>query len=177
MAKNLDQLFEGIDVDEFLKQLLKERNSKTSLHDVVQNILDEPIPQEVKKRLLKSLIPKTYPPAAPSMKKKERKRKAILAEFDPYLPQGRQAMTNYQNEFLALYNALEGVEQGRRYIRWVLNRRLGENRTPSIMVKLRERINTSFYFRYLYSHIIMNNEDKKSMVIINRKEGHLGSTP
>ena len=74
MAKNVDQVFEGIDVDEFLKKLLEERSSKTSLHDVVQNILDEPIPREVKKRLLKPLIPKTYPPAAPLRKKNERKK-------------------------------------------------------------------------------------------------------
>lgn len=89
-----------------------------ALRDVVQNIMDGRIPQDVKERLLKPLHPGKYKPIPPSRKKKERKRKAILEEFDPYLPHGNQTITNHRNEFLGLFDVLEGVEQeGRRFIR------------------------------------------------------------
>jgi len=47
---------------------------------VVQNILDEPIPEAVKKRLLKPLLPRPIPPPR---KRKVKKQKALLQEFDP----------------------------------------------------------------------------------------------
>ena len=39
-------------MNEYIEQLLVE-TSDTTLHDVVENILDEPIPEAVKERLLK----------------------------------------------------------------------------------------------------------------------------
>ena len=68
-----------MDFSEFIEQLLAE-TSDEPLHDVVQNIMDERIPQEVKERLLKPLLPRRYPPTAPSRKRKERKKKDILEE-------------------------------------------------------------------------------------------------
>lgn len=139
-----------------------------ALRDVVQNIMDGRIPQEVKERLLKPLHPGKCKPIPPSRKKKERKRKAILEEFDPYLPRGNQTITNHQNEFLGLYDALEGVEQeGRRFIRWVLSKDLEGNLTPSIIAKFKnKKKNTAFYIRYIYSYIIENIEDGRSMVFL-----------
>jgi len=46
----------------------------------VQNILDEPIQEATKKRLLKPLLPQPNPPPR---KRKLEKRKAFLQEFDP----------------------------------------------------------------------------------------------
>ena len=55
-------------------------DNQSTLCDVVQNILDEPIPEAVKERLFKPLQPGKYRPSPP---KKDRKRKAIEEEFDP----------------------------------------------------------------------------------------------
>ena len=46
-------------MDEYIKQLLAEMSDPT-LHDVVKNILDEPIPEVVKECLLKPLKPGKY---------------------------------------------------------------------------------------------------------------------
>ena len=50
-----------------------------TLQNVVQNILDEPIPEAVKKRLLKPLLPRPIPPPR---KRKLGKQNAVLQEFD-----------------------------------------------------------------------------------------------
>ena len=46
-------------MDEYIEQILAEMPDST-LHDVVKNILDEPIPEAVKGRLLKPLQPRKY---------------------------------------------------------------------------------------------------------------------
>jgi hypothetical protein len=56
------------------------RRSRKVIHDVVQNILDEPIPEETKKRLLKPLHPRPLPPPR---KRKIEKQAGLLREFDP----------------------------------------------------------------------------------------------
>ena len=67
-----------------IEQVLAEMPGKhLTLHDVVQNILDEPIPDSVKVRLLKPLQPGNYLPSPLPRKKKTAKRKAIEEEFDP----------------------------------------------------------------------------------------------
>ena len=43
-------------MDEYIEQLLAEMSAVEPLYDVVQN-MDEHIPQEVKERLLKPLLP------------------------------------------------------------------------------------------------------------------------
>ena len=58
MSENITQQ----DIDEFLAQLLAEMAQETPLHDVVQNIMDEPIPPEVKERLVEPLLTRIYPP-------------------------------------------------------------------------------------------------------------------
>ena len=50
-------------MDEYIEQLLAEMpDEKSTLHDVVQNILDEPIPETMKRRLLKPLQPWKHDP-------------------------------------------------------------------------------------------------------------------
>ena len=79
-------------MDEYIEQLLAEiYPDNPTLHDVVQNILDEPISDSVKARLLKPLQPGKYRPSPPprvaKQRAKERKRKALEEEFDPILAQ------------------------------------------------------------------------------------------
>ena len=74
-------------MDAYIEQLLAELYpDNPTLHDVVKNILDEPISDSVKARLLKPLQPEKYRPSPPPRKAKERKRKALEEEFDP-IPQ------------------------------------------------------------------------------------------
>jgi len=96
----------------------------------------------------------------------------MFEEFDPYPPQRNQTIPKYQNDLVRLYDTLEGMEggEGRCFMRWVFSRRLGENLTP-IMAKLRERVNTAFYIRHLYSYVIVNNEDGRRMVFCKQKRG------
>ena len=71
---------------------------------VVKNILDEPISERVKRRLLKPLFPKKYrPPRAPPTWK-NRKSKAILEEFDQ-LPHQKAVRTvqDYQQMILKVF--------------------------------------------------------------------------
>src|ERR1043165_2171834 len=69
-------------MDEYIDQLLAEFTGPPALRKIIQNILDEPIPEATKRRLLKPLLPKPIPPVR---KRKGVKRKALLAEFDPLL--------------------------------------------------------------------------------------------
>ena len=79
-----------VTMDEYIEQLLAEMpDNQSTLHDVVKNILDEPISDSVKARLLKPLQPGKYRPSPPprvaKQRAKERKRKALEEEFDPIL--------------------------------------------------------------------------------------------
>ena len=97
-----------------------------------------------------------------------------LQELDPYSPHGNRIITNYQNEILDLFNQpIEAVEvtSGRRYIRWFLSQGLEDNLTPTILGRLRERVNTTFYIRYIYATKIRNIEDGTIMVYYMRKRG------
>ena len=107
-----------VSMDEYIEQLLAEMPEST-LHDVVKNILDEPIPEAVKGRLLKPLQPRKYRPSPPPRKAKERKRKAIEKEFDP-IPSHKvlRSVKDYQDELLGLFE--ENNELTFRQTPWAL---------------------------------------------------------
>ena len=67
------------------------------LLEVVQNILDEPVPQRVKERLSEPLLPGEYKPVTPPRKKKEIKRRVILKEFDPVQPTKKREEKSYKD--------------------------------------------------------------------------------
>ena len=71
------------EMDEYVAQLLAEMQIPDPVQKVVRNILDESIPEAVKERLLKPLLPGKYRPTATPRAKKVRRRKALLEEFDP----------------------------------------------------------------------------------------------
>ena len=108
-------------MDEYIEQILAEMPDPT-LHDVVRNILDEPIPAAVKRRLLKPLQPRKYRPSPPPRGKKAAKRKAIEAEFDPI--QRRKvprSVKEYQDELLGLF-AEEAGGLAFRKTPWVIGK-------------------------------------------------------
>ena len=86
-------------MDEYIEQLLAEMQAPAVLQDVVRNILDAPIQEAVKKRLLKPLLPEAYRPIPPPRKAHERKRKAITEEVDPVVKQPK-TIQDYQKDIL-----------------------------------------------------------------------------
>ena len=66
-------------------------------------------------------------------------------------PQGRRPpVIDFQNEIIDMYIRREGEEQGRenrrgrRFIRWVFDKRLRANQTAAVMAKLRQNIHNPF---------------------------------
>ena len=103
-------------MDEYLEQILAEMPD-SALQDVVRNILDEPIPEAVKRRLLRPLQPRKYRPVPLPRKAKERKRKAIQEEFDPIpLQKVYRSVGDYQEELRGLFE--EPEELAFRRARW-----------------------------------------------------------
>ena len=115
-------------MDAYIEQILAEMPDST-LNDVVKNILDEPIPEAVKGRLLKPLQPRKYRPFPPPRRAKERKRKAIEEEFDP-IPRHKvlRSVKDYQDEILTCLqrtrrtNSPSGRHHGRSEISYVVGR-------------------------------------------------------
>ena len=125
-------------------------------------MLDEPISQEMEKRLHKPLLSKPFRPRAPPRQRRARKRQELLREFDPFPPQNIRTVTDYQNEILDQYDEAKhkGKEsKGQRFIRWRFIRGLEKNLTPNFMANIRENVHTAFYIRHVYSYKLRNIED------------------
>jgi len=86
-----------MDWDEFIEQLLAERQYQPAVQNVVLNILDEPIQETVKERLPKSLL---------------EKRKAVLQQFDPLLASTKRKLRIEEN-CLSFVHVIGGAESGR----------------------------------------------------------------
>ena len=76
-----------VTMDEYIDQLLAEMQMPEPAQKVVRNILDESIPETLKKRLFKPLFPNKYQPSRPNPTWMDRESKAILEQFEPLLPQ------------------------------------------------------------------------------------------
>ena len=107
-----------VTMDEYIEQLLAEMPD-SAIRNVIQNILDEPIPEAVKRRLLKPLQPSKYRHIPPPRKAKARKRKVIQEEFDP-IPNQKllSSAKDYQDELRGLFE--EPKELAFRRTRWTL---------------------------------------------------------
>jgi len=68
---------------EYTDLLLTKMNTPESVRKVLVTLLDESIPEEMNRRLLKPLFPGTAQPQMLPRKRKERRKKALLAKFDP----------------------------------------------------------------------------------------------
>ena len=166
--EKLEQQVAEIDpaTQQYLLQSLAE--NPPAVRKIVHNVLDEPIPQEMEKRLHKPLLSKTFQPRAPPCQRRARRRQELLREFDPFPPQNIRTVTDYQNEILDLYDEAkhEGVEteKGRRFIRWRFIKGLEENLTPNFMENIRENVHTASYIRHVYSYQLRNIEDDTVIV-------------
>ena len=91
-------------MDEYIDQLLAEMQMPEPAQKVVINILDEPIPETVKRRLLKLLFSRKYRPPRPPSTWKDREKKAILEQFDP-LPSQKvvRMIQDFQQEILEVF--------------------------------------------------------------------------
>ena len=92
-------------MDEYIDQLLAEMQMPELAQKGVRNILDEPIPETMKRRLLKPLFPKKKNrPPRPPPKWKNRESKVILEQFDPLPPQKViRTAQDYQQEILEVF--------------------------------------------------------------------------
>ena len=165
---NIEELLKELDPAtlQALEQLFAE--DAPAVRKTIQNILDEPISEKVEKSLDKPLLPKPFQPTAPPRKRRRRNTQEILRKFDPISRENIRNVTNYQNGILDLYNntEYEGEEvRGRRFIHWRFIRGLERDLTSDFMVKIREKVHTSFYARHIFSYQLRNIEDDSSMVM------------
>lgn len=47
---------------------------------------------------------------------------------------------------------------------WTFDNRLGTNKTPSVMAKLRQLAHSGFYIRYIYGYVVRNTETDMKIV-------------
>ena len=104
---NIEELLKELDPTtlQALEQLLAE--DAPAVRKIIHNILDEPISEKVEKSLDKHLLPKKFQPTAPPRNRRGRKIQEILRNFDPISRENIRNATNYQNEFLDLYDNTE----------------------------------------------------------------------
>ena len=78
----------------------------------------------------------------------------ILARAAPWRP---PPIIDFHNKIVEMYVARKGVEdgvgreRGHRFIRWTFGRRMGQNKTRSIMEKFGQNLNSTFYIKYSYA--------------------------
>lgn len=147
----LKQIIAGMTPEEeqYLKQLLAEAAPASGpLRVVVHNILDEPVPQEVKERFPQPLRQQPFQPKAPPRRRGEKR--------------GRKRQ---EQEILRLYDLLhpefdeelhEKEENGRRTTFWHIKRELGKDLMSNFMAKIRDKVTTFFYARYAYGYWLRN---------------------
>ena len=177
--ESLEQELARIDPEvlRYFSQLLSE--NVPAVKKIIRNALEEPIPEETKKRLKPPLKPKPYQPIAPP-RKRNRRQKIIrqfklLREFDPIHPQNIRNVADYQNEVEDKYKdeTTEGVEKikGRRYIRWRFKKNLERDQTSKFMEKIRKDVRTSFYIRYVFAFNLRNIEDGTFLTFYQNEKG------
>ena len=103
-------------MDQYINQLLADMREPAQ--KVLRNILDEPILETVKRRLLKPLYP--GPPRPPPIWK-DRKRKAILEACDPLpVQKAFRPIQDYKREILKVFEQKKRHEQVFYRTPWVI---------------------------------------------------------
>ena len=171
-TESLEQELAKIDPAElrYLSQLLSE--NVPAVKKIIKNVLEEPIPETTKKRLRPPLQPKPYQPIAPP--RKRNRRQQLLRQFDPIKPNNIRNVTDYQNEILNLYEdtKFEGEEKsGRRFTRWRIIKDLNKDQTARFMEKIRKKVRTSFFIRYIYAISLRNIEDGTFLTFYQSEKG------
>ena len=118
----MDDMSADYSLDEYIEQLLAEMPEP-----VVNNILDEPISEAVKER---PLLPRKYRPSPPPRKANEKKKKAIIKEFDPApIFKPFRTIQDYQKEILEMFK--EASKNGKLVFRktpWAIGKFCGDGR-------------------------------------------------
>ena len=112
-------------MDEYIDQLLAEMQMHEPAQKVGRNILDEPIPKTVKRRLRKPLFPKKDLPPRPPPTWKNRESKTILEQFDPLPPQMIvRTIQDYQREILEVFEEKQEKRHGQIFYRtpWTIGK-------------------------------------------------------
>ena len=132
----MDDMSADYSLDEYIEQLLAEMPEP-----VVNNILDEPISEAVKER---PLLPRKYRPSPPPRKAKERKKKAIIKEFDPApIFKPFRTIQDYQKEILEMFK--EASKNGKLVFRktpWAIGKFLAgmaDERPPGASPRCRPK--------------------------------------
>ena len=100
-------------MNEYIDQLLAEMQMPEPAQKVVRNILDKPIPETVKRRLLKPLFPKKYRPPRPPPTWKDPESNVILEQFDPLPPQKvMRTVQDNQQEILEVFEEEQRRQRG-----------------------------------------------------------------
>ena len=168
--RSLEEELANLDPEDlrFLSKFIAEYSP--TIQNIINTLLEEPIPEGVNKKLKAPLKPQPYSPIPPP---RNRNKRPYLRQFDPIQPNNIRNVTDYQNEILDLYEDTEyaGVEEtsGRRYRRWRIVAGLNKDLTPRFMEKIRENVGTSFYMRHVYSYLLENIEDGTRLTYYQNK--------
>ena len=176
--ENLEEQLAKIDSAtlKYLEQLLVE--NAPAVRKIVQSVLDEPISQELEKRLQNPLLPKPFRPRAPPRRRRARKRQELLREFDPFPPQNIRTVTDYQNEILDRYDEAkhEGEEsKGRSFIRWRFIRGL-EKTSHETLWQIFERTFTQRFTSGMFTRISYTTLKMIWSLCTTLTTAHLGLT-
>ena len=171
--RSLEEELGNLDPEDlrYLSKLIAE--DTPTVQNVINTLLEEPIPEGVNKKLKAPLKPDKFKPTPPPRNRKRNKKETVLKIFDPIQPNKVKTVTDYQNEVLDLYHDMEyeGVEEksGRRYKRWRIVSGLNKDLTPRFMEKIRENVGTSFYMSHTYSYFLENIEDGSRLIYYQNK--------
>ena len=178
-TESLEQELAKIDPAElrYLSRLLSE--NVPAVKKIIRNALEEPIPEETKKRLKPPLQPKPYKPIAPARNRKRRQKAKrqfdLLRQFDPIHPQNIRNVADYQNEVEAKFKdeSFEGEEKikGRRFIRWRIKKDLERDQTAKFMEKIRKDVRTSFFIWHVFAFNLRNIEDGTFLTYYQTEKG------
>ena len=168
--RSLEEELANLDPEDlrFLSKFIAEYSP--TIQNVINTLLEEPIPEGVNKKLKAPLKPQPYSPIPPP---RNRNKRPYLRQFDPIQPNNIRNVTDYQNFILNFYEDTEnkGVEEtsGRRYKRWRIVTGLEKDLTPRFMEKIRENVRTSFYMRHVYSYLLENPADGAEIIYFQNK--------
>ena len=163
-------LEELLNLDEAeLKQILAEVFPKKPEEELLKleeevKKADPAVMAEMQKQ--KPLLPTPYQPKRPPRQRRTRRMREILREFKPAPRWWSRNQQGSLNKLEDLYGdvAREGEEtRGRRFIRWTIIKDLDKDLTPNFMEKIRRNVRTSFFMRHIYTNVLRNIEDGRTM--------------
>ena len=175
-------------LEDYLDDVFGEKSAEPAFQTVVHNILEEPIEEDTKRRLLAPLLPRDYVPRPPPKIQKFKNTKAPrgMEKFDRFHsmhferkgfngverswaeiltnPRGENPIQEQHYKFLIKEFAPEGEveeQRGKIITKWRFFRHLQRSITPEIMRKLdkTEKIH-KIRFNYMYQLRNIENDER-----------------